>query len=213
MGQRGLGFDASIDGADINGSTTATNSATATTTTTIHPPSSGILVTSTFTHTQSATINSKIDELGFAGPTIGWAFGPNWQIYGTGGLGWAHIEDSANWTDTSVCTNSPANTSTSTCGGVGPFNFTDPFSASGGLSMFGWAAGGGVNYKWQIDPGSAVVFGVKYLHYGFGNNTFTLADNVIDGHNVGGTGGSFAINTNEKVDVVTGRISYLFSIH
>jgi opacity protein-like surface antigen len=73
--------------------------------------------------------------------------------------------------------------------------------------MFGWAAGGGVDYKWQIDPGSAVIFGVKYLHYQFGNHTLTLADNTF------GSGDSFSINTSERVDVVTGRISYLFSIH
>jgi len=45
-------------------------------------------VTSTFTDTKSVAINSKIDELGFAGPKIGWAFSPNWMIYGTGGLAW-----------------------------------------------------------------------------------------------------------------------------
>ena len=63
-----------------------------------------------------------------------------------------------------------------------------------------------IDYKYEIDPGSAVVLGVKYLHYGFGNNTLTLADNF-------GTGSSFAINTKQNVDTVTGRISYLFSIH
>src|SRR5262249_45059938 len=63
-----------------------------------------------------------------------------------------------------------------------------------------------IDYKYEIDPGSAVVLGVKYLHYGFGNNTLTLADNF-------GTGTSFAINTKQDVDTITGRISYLFSIH
>jgi len=44
----------------------------------------------------------------------------------------------------------------------------------------------------------------KYLHYGFGNNTLTLADNF-------GTGTSFAINTKHDVDTITGRISSICS--
>jgi hypothetical protein len=73
--------------------------------------------------------------------------------------------------------------------------------------MFGYAVGGGLDYKWQIDPGSAVVFGVEYLHYGFGNHTLVLADNQF------GSGNNFGINTKESVDAIKGRISYLFSIH
>ena len=76
--------------------------------------------------------------------------------------------------------------------------------------MFGWAAGGGIDYKWQIDPGSAVIFGVQYLHYGFGSNTLVLANNQ-SGSEIGFS--SFGVNTNERVDVIKGRISYLFSIH
>jgi hypothetical protein len=93
----------------------------------------------------------------------------------------------------------------STSGGTGSFDFSQ--TQSGGLTTFGWAAGAGIDWKYEIDPGSAVVLGVKYLHYGFGNNTLTLADNQF------GSGASFGINTKESVDVVTGRISYLFSIH
>jgi len=80
--------------------------------------------------------------------------------------------------------------------------------------MFGWAAGGGIDYKWQIDAGSAVVFGVKYLHYGFGSNSLVLNDNLSGPSGVPTVlGNSVGLNTDQKVDVVTGRISYLFSIH
>lgn len=72
--------------------------------------------------------------------------------------------------------------------------------------MLGWAAGGGIDYKWQIDPGSAVILGVEYLHYQFDTNTLTLADQF-------GDGGAIALNTKQSVDTIKGRISYLFSIH
>jgi hypothetical protein len=70
--------------------------------------------------------------------------------------------------------------------------------------MFGWAAGAGIDWKWRLDAGSALVFGVEYLHYGFPEQTITLADN---------NGASFAFTAKENVDVVKGRVSYLFSIH
>ncbi len=70
--------------------------------------------------------------------------------------------------------------------------------------MFGWALGGGVDWKLQLDAGSALVFGVEYLHYGFPEQTINLSDNA---------GGTFAFRAKESVDTVKGRISYLFSIH
>ena len=77
--------------------------------------------------------------------------------------------------------------------------------------MFGWAVGGGLDYKWQLDAGSAVVFGIQYLHYQFGKDTLTLSANGT----VFGEAGNLSIGlpTTETVDVIKGRISYLFSIH
>jgi outer membrane immunogenic protein len=195
-----LGAEISADWADINGSTTATNSQTCHGCFITIPPGAVPVVGGNININQSQTINSKIDELGFAGPKAGWAFGPNWMIYGTGGLAWAHVKEDASQTQAVTCTNAA-------CAAALDATFDFSQTQSGGLTMFGWAAGGGIDYKWQIDPGSAVVFGVKYLHYGFGNNTLVLADNI------NGSGFSNAIDTKEHVDVVTGRISYLFSIH
>src|SRR5262249_46471523 len=99
-----LGLEASIDGADIKGSTTATNSQFCVNCriTVPSPPSPAELATvpGNFKIDQSQTIDSKIDELGFAGPKVGWAFGPSWMIYGTGGLAWAHLEANASQTQT-----------------------------------------------------------------------------------------------------------------
>ena len=182
-----LGIEADFDGADIKGSSTASSSQFS---------STGGEFPTTTTVNKNQTIDSKIDELGSVRGKVGFAAWQNWLFYGTGGLAWAHKKDDASQSQTNTFCDP-------LCFDKGDFSATE----SGGLSMFGWAAGGGIDYKWQIDPGSAVIFGVQYLHYGFGSNTLTLADNQF------GSGSSFAINTKESVDTIKGRISYLFSIH
>ena len=185
-----LGLEADIDWADINGTTTAS-------TTNVIPCS---LCTASVTTGES--INSKFDEIGMAGPKIGWAFSPNWMIYAMGGLAWAHEEVNANESTSEVC--SPARP----CNDQHiPLSEAEAFGQSGGLSTFGYAVGGGLDYKWQLDAGSAVIFGVKYLHYGFGDNSFVLTDNTFT------TARSLSFNANQSADVVTGRVSYLFSTH
>jgi outer membrane immunogenic protein len=146
-----------------------------------------------YTSTRSAEIEAKIDELGSMRGKVGWAFSPNWLIYGTGGLAFAHVQDTATATDSLGYTGSP------------PF-FTHTANWSGGESMLGWAAGAGIDWKWQIDPGSAVILGVEYLHYQFDTNSITLPDSF-------GNGGAIGLNTKETVDTIKGRISWLFSIH
>src|SRR5262249_24772685 len=190
-----LGLEAGIDGADIKGSTTATNSQTCVNCRIVVPVSEPVALLQierpNIKIDQSQTINSKIDLVGFAGPKVGWAFSPSWMIYGTGGLAWAHLEANASQNQTvQQCTTTGTNCVPFIFDSGASFDFSR--TQSGGLTMFGWAAGGGIDWKYQIDPGSAVILGVKYLHYGFGNNTLTLADNF-------GTGTSFAINTKQDV--------------
>jgi outer membrane immunogenic protein len=192
-----LGLETEVDWADINGTTTATG------TQSFSPPGTG---SKTLTLALSESINSKVDELAYAGPKVGWAFSPNWMIYVTGGAAWAHKEDTASENATLTCSPGTSTDNNGRC-----FSF-DSFALafgpqSGGVSMFGYAVGGGLDYKWQIDPGSAVIFGVKYLHYGFGDNTLTLVNNQFTNAE------SLSFNTKESVDLVVGRISYLFSIH
>jgi outer membrane immunogenic protein len=185
-----LGLEAEVDWADITGTTTATGS-----------QSYSIGGGRTETISLNETINSKVDEVGYVGPKVGWAVSPNWLVYATGGVAWAHKEDSANESVGFTCS-----TTDDPC----PSSFTGsiPFGPqSGGVSMFGYAVGGGVDYKWQLDAGSAIILGVKYLHYGFGSDTITLVDNQFTNAE------SLSFNTKESIDIVTGRISYLFSIH
>jgi len=73
--------------------------------------------------------------------------------------------------------------------------------------MFGYAVGGGLDYKWQLDAGSAIILGAKYLHYGFGSDSLVLVNNQFTNAE------NLSFNTKESVDLVVGRISYLFSIH
>jgi outer membrane immunogenic protein len=200
-----LGLEAEVDWADITGSSTATG--TQSFKEGVGPLVEGADVTSftpkTITQTATETINSKIDEVGYVGPKVGWAFSPNWMVYATGGLAWAHKEDSASETFAQTC--SPGTGTVNQCFSFD--TFTNTFGQSGGVSMFGYAVGGGIDYKWQLDPGSAIILGVKYLHYGFGSNSLVLVDNQFTNAE------SLGFNTNQSIDIVTGRISYLFSIH
>jgi outer membrane immunogenic protein len=198
-----LGIEASVDGADIKGSTTAAN-----TNIQLFDNSStgcGALATPCRFRTVNSTqtFNSEIDMLGFAGPKVGWAISPNWLVYATGGLAWAHMTENNSFGQTHFFTGPVGGVST-----VFP-TFTDipTTTGDGGLSMFGWAVGAGLDWKWQIDPGSAWILGVQYMHYQFGSDTLTLSDNTF------GTGISIGQNIKESVDTIKGRISYLFSIH
>jgi hypothetical protein len=70
--------------------------------------------------------------------------------------------------------------------------------------LYGWAAGGGIDWKLPLNAGSALVFGVEYLHYGFPEQWITISNNA---------GAIRAFRATEDVDAVKGRISYLFSIY
>ena len=173
-----LGIEADFDGADIKGTTTSSLSHVFGV---IEDPLS-------INITNSVSLESKIDELGSVRGKVGWAWSPNWMIYGTGGVAFAHEQYDLTVTHTnSVFTGA---------------SYSD--SLSGGASMVGWAAGAGLDWKWQIDQGSAWVLGVEYLHYEFPSDTLTYTDSF--GENV-------AYNSKERVDTIKGRISYLFSIH
>jgi outer membrane immunogenic protein len=173
-----LGIEADFDATDIKGSTT--------------------VATSFFSElNQQHTFNTKIDELGTVRGKVGWAFSPNWMIYGTGGLALAHVK-----TDFSAF-----NLVGDICG----------VSGFAGTTMFGWTVGAGLDYKWQLDQGSAVVFGVEYLHYQFGEHSLAFGPLQQTGTNLAsefGATSTFTIgDATQTIDVIKGRISYLFSIH
>src|SRR5258708_37933215 len=95
----------------------------------------------------SLALSSKVDYFGSARARAGFLLLPDWLLYGTAGLGWAH--DSISLTET------VGNRSAS----VSAFN-----------DHFGWTAGAGVEYRlWQN-----LLLRAEYLHYGFGSATYNL---------------------------------------
>ncbi len=183
-----LGIEADYDAAEIKGS--STSSVTENFAPDLCVEELDGCVTSV---SRSVSVDSKIDGLGSVRGKTGWAFAPNWLVYGTGGLAFAHVKYSATLSQTESY-------STGVIGG----NFTDNYL--GGASRLGWSLGAGIDWRYQIDQGSSWVFGVEYLHYGFPADTITLTDQL-------GSGESLAINSKQSVDTIKGRISYLFSIH
>ena len=100
-----------------------------------------ILVRSTSLSCSRATVSSKIDALGSARLRVGYLFTPNLLAYGTAGLGWGRVKVAV--------------------------NFDDEFSLISKTNLFGWVAGGGLEYKLF----EHVRVRGEYLHYDFGTTT------------------------------------------
>ena len=99
--------------------------------------------------TITSTLSSKIDYFGSARARAGFLLTPDWLLYGTAGLGWAHDSITA---------------SISATNGV----VTESESATAFSNHFGWTAGAGLEYKlWQN-----LLLRAEYLHYGFGTVTY-----------------------------------------
>jgi opacity protein-like surface antigen len=196
-----LGLEADVDGAGISGSTSGSVSVD-----TGHLIDAGKSISlpdgnEFLSLKNAASLQTTIDELASVRGKIGYAWSPNWMFYGTGGMAFAHVKNSLtqsqslHWEDGDFA------------GGDSEsiiFNAASTFSASADQSMLGWTVGAGLDYKWQLDAGSALIFGVEYQYFNFPSQTFTFT---------GPSGGSLAFNTSETINVVKGRISYLFSIH
>jgi opacity protein-like surface antigen len=135
--------------------------------------------------TRSTQVDTKIDELGSLRGKIGFVAAPNWLIYGTGGLAWAHATNTVTATETFS---------------IGNTLFSRASSMSGGATLLGWAVGAGID--WKMAPNW--ILGAEYLHYEFPKNTIGLSD--------GSVSANFS-NSRQSVDAVKGRISYLFPIH
>src|SRR5262249_29922339 len=131
-------------------------------------------------------MDTKVNWLASARLKFGWVPAPDWLIYGTGGLGIAHVEETV---------------SQSVSGGT-IVNGTTVFT--GDDTMLGWTAGAGIDWKWRRAGGSAWVFGIEYLHYGFPNRTVTLSGpNPLPPMQIG---------IKEDIDVIKGRISYFWPL-
>jgi len=115
----------------------------------------------------------------------GFVLADHWLLYGTGGLATARVDASAGNTlnVAGLCAVTP--------GGC-------PLG-SGSKTMWGWAAGAGVEYAsgpWQ--------FRVEYLHYDLGTLSFTMRDSLAPLNVINAS-------VQERGDMVRGAITYRFN--
>jgi opacity protein-like surface antigen len=131
-----------------------------------------------FSETES--LETKIDRLASARGRLGYLIMPNWLLYGTAGIGWAHVRHTA--TDTQV---------------EPELEFTQFTTSTNHANLFGWVAG--VGLEWKFWPGSnSWLLRAEWLHYDFGRiDVFDTAccDNF---------------NARTTVDVARAALSYKF---
>jgi outer membrane immunogenic protein len=111
----------------------------------------------------------KFDQLATARARLGYTLLPNLLAFGSAGLAWGHSEVSE--------------TETRFDGGI-----TTVSTASSYANNFGWAAGGGLEYKvW-----GNFIARAEYLHYDFAKTTYSVP------------------NASTSIDVARGGLSYKF---
>jgi outer membrane immunogenic protein len=203
-----LGIEGGVDGADISGSTSGFasfhNDCVTGNLCSQLGDSDGHVID--LRHTLS--LETKIDMIADLKGKIGYAWSPNWMVYGLGGAAWAHVKNSLNsFQSVDFGDDCEGAATIAQCAGQSDeiSHFARTFTASGDQTMLGFTLGAGIDYKWQVDPGSAVVFGLVYQYYNFPSQTFTFTSP--------NSGLSSAFTSSETVNVIKGRISYLFSIH
>jgi outer membrane immunogenic protein len=124
----------------------------------------------------SIGLNSKIDALGSARLRAGYLFTPNLLAYGTAGVGWGRANVSVNICAHGECLD----------------------LASAKTNLFGWVAGGGMEYKLF----EHVRIRGEYLHYDFGSSTYAFQTPFIIGVN---------INNKTRDDVARGALIWSFN--
>jgi outer membrane immunogenic protein len=163
-----LGLEGDIDGANIKGSVAGSASRSGGVSGALGGDDDEFLNLH-----NAASLESRIDMLASVRGKVGFVPAPNWLIYGTGGLALAHVKNTLSSVQSLDYGDDPDDYD---CGGYCvTLTRANSFALSGGTSMFGWAAGLGVDWKFPIDAGSSWVFGVEYLHYGFPSQTITMS--------------------------------------
>ena len=123
---------------------------------------------------------------------VGWAMGPG-LIYGTGGIAFTEIRDSAAFVYSPTVTG--AVTTANPGSAFGPYN-----SASSVTTMrTGWTVGGGG--EWMVSPHFSV--GAEYRHSDFGHATYAFGAN-------GPNSVSGLSRIGDRDDAVTARVNYHF---
>jgi outer membrane immunogenic protein len=137
----------------------------------------------------------KIDEFGTVRARLGYAF-DNLLVYGTGGFAWAH--DSATVTETCNGTKCPKTSN------VFAFN-----TASPSTTAYGWAAGGGM--EWRVLPNWTLR--VEYLHLQFNHvsSTYNLSGTVTVAGVPTPVVSTSTATANTGVEVLRVGLNYMFN--
>jgi outer membrane immunogenic protein len=139
------------------------------------------------------TLRSKLDSLASARARVGFLVGPDFLLYGTGGVAWGHttFTDIAQFRDVDRA------------GG-----FTSNFVSRAGANHFGWVAGAGGEWKlWD----TGMMLRVEYLHYGFGSASLAFDTTITTSIGDPFKGVNFNVPLERlTTDVVRGGVSYKF---
>jgi outer membrane immunogenic protein len=141
-------------------------------------------------HIDTRTLKSKLDRLASARARVGFLVGPEFLLYGTGGVAWGHTS----FTDTFVARFPNPDR---------PDDVTTIVSRAS-TNHLGWVAGAGTEWKlWD----SGLILRVEYLHYDFSSTSLAF-DATRDGNS---KRDSFNMHLGKlTTDVVRGGISYKF---
>jgi outer membrane immunogenic protein len=142
--------------------------------------------------TVTQSLSTKFDALGTARARLGFLATPDLLLYGTGGLAWGHTKQDA------------------LSRVVVPIvNFVESAALSGAQSHFGWSAGAGAERKMTSLGWSNLILRIEYLHYGFGDQTTTLAGMIT----TNGVSSPISAVTNQRlsVDVVRAGLTWQFA--
>jgi outer membrane immunogenic protein len=148
-----LGLETDISGSGIRGQASGTSIAQG-------PPAATV--------SQTLAAQQNTDWYGTARGRVGFLATPNLLLFGTGGLAYGGVRDTANFTDTG-----PAGLRVLVARGGFSFACTTNatcFSGSGSTTLVGWTAGGGL--EWLFDRHWSAK--IEYQFVGLGTDTFRV---------------------------------------
>src|SRR6266436_3438679 len=131
----------------------------------------------------AVTRDAKIDELASARGRLGYLILPNWLLYGTAGIGWAHQRLTT--VDTEFEFKNPTK--------VESFITNESFT-----NEFGWVAGVGLEWMFWNNW----LLRAEWLHYDFGRTTHAGTEFLPDNN---------TLNVRTTVDVARAALSYKFN--
>jgi outer membrane immunogenic protein len=149
---------------------------------------------------QTDNLNIKINSLASIRGRFGFLMTPNFLLYGTGGVAFAHTKVNVNSSSVTgiALTGTPIGT---------PFANLD---ASEKTNWTGFVVGGGG--EWMLTRN--ILLRVEYLHYDFGDKTLTIDGNATRHAILDIPGTTFPVSTDVKTslrsDVIRGGLSLKF---